>query len=75
MSRPISSLFLMAIGLIAVSSVSEAQESRIHWHIMGGYSETLGTTADFLQGGYLLGHPCSADGNQGGYFVLAGKRI
>jgi opacity protein-like surface antigen len=55
MSRPISSLFLMAIGLIAVSSVSEAQESRIHWHIMGGYSETLGTTADFLQGGYLLG--------------------
>jgi hypothetical protein len=41
--------------LISLSSVAHTQEPRVHWHIMGGYSETLGHTADYLQGGYLLG--------------------
>ncbi len=27
----------------------------VHWHVMGGYSATLGTTSDYLQGGYALG--------------------
>jgi opacity protein-like surface antigen len=53
MSRSISSLFLVALGLMALPSLSPAQS--IRGHLMGGYSETLGTTSDFLQGGYFLG--------------------
>ena len=46
---------LLVAGLFAATSAVQAQESRIHWYAMGGYSDTLGTTANYLQGGYILG--------------------
>jgi opacity protein-like surface antigen len=47
-------LFLAAL-LTGLCSTTRAQEAFVHWHVMGGYSDTVGPTADFLQGGYLLG--------------------
>jgi opacity protein-like surface antigen len=55
MSRSILTPLLLAAGLLAATSAVQAQEPPIHWHVMGGYSETLGSTADYLQGGYDLG--------------------
>ena len=52
--RGIGPLFFAPL-LISLCSVAHTQEARVHWHVMGGYSETLGHTADYLQGGYLLG--------------------
>ncbi|HLZ97191.1 MAG TPA: hypothetical protein VKP66_04540 [Steroidobacteraceae bacterium] len=54
MSRAILTSLLLTAGA-AASSTAEAQEPRIHWHVMGGYSEPLGTTANYLQGGYIVG--------------------
>ena len=53
--RALTTLSLMVFGLVALPSVADAQEARIRGHFMGGYSETLGTTSDFLQGGYFVG--------------------
>src|SRR5579859_3324642 len=55
MSRSILTSLLLAAGSLAITSAVQAQESRIHWYAMGGYSETLGSTANYLQGGYDLG--------------------
>jgi opacity protein-like surface antigen len=53
----------LAVGgiLSAMSVAARAEEPRVHWHVMGGYSEPLGTTSDYLQGGYSFG---------GGFSVL-----
>ena len=53
--RALTTLSLMVFGLVAVPSVADAQEARIRGHFMGEYSETLGTTSDFLQDGYFVG--------------------
>jgi opacity protein-like surface antigen len=42
-------------GILATTSTARGQEPRIHWHVMGGYSEPLGKTSDYLQGGYSFG--------------------
>jgi opacity protein-like surface antigen len=56
MSRTLVASALLLAGLAAASMVADAQDARmIHWHLMGGYSEPVGTTADYLQGGYLVG--------------------
>jgi opacity protein-like surface antigen len=56
MSRSILAPLLLIAGLLAATSAVRAQEPpRIHWHVMGGYSETLGSTSDYLQGGYAVG--------------------
>src|SRR5258708_11469906 len=52
---------LAAGGILSAMSVARAEEPRVHWHVMGGYSEPLGTTSDYLQGGYTFG---------GGFSVL-----
>ena len=54
MSRAILIPFFLVAGLLAAAATVQAQESRVHWYAMGGYSDTLGTTADYLQGGYVL---------------------
>lgn len=41
--------------LLCLCALGYAQEAPVHWHLMGGYSETLGHTADYLQGGYVIG--------------------
>ncbi|HLY53869.1 MAG TPA: hypothetical protein VKQ31_12705, partial [Steroidobacteraceae bacterium] len=41
--------------MTVASHAALAQESRVHWDLMGGYNDTLGGTANFLQGGWLLG--------------------
>jgi hypothetical protein len=53
----------LAVGgiLSAMSVAARAEEPRVHRHVMGGYSEPLGTTSDYLQGGYSFG---------GGFSVL-----
>jgi opacity protein-like surface antigen len=50
----VASAFLIA-GLAAAATSANAQEARVRWHVMGGYSEPVGRTADYLQGGYLVG--------------------
>jgi opacity protein-like surface antigen len=46
----------MIPGLAAVSATAAAQDTPLlHWHVMGGYSEPVGSTRDYLQGGYLFG--------------------
>ncbi len=44
---------LLAVSWLA-SRPALAQQSQVHWDAMGGYSETLGSTANYLQGGYVL---------------------
>lgn len=47
--------FMIVTGLGAVTATAQAQDGpRIHWHVMGGYSEPVGATRDYLQGGYLV---------------------
>lgn len=56
MSRAVLASLLMAAALTAASSAAQAPyASPVRWHVMGGYSETLGSTRDYLQGGYLFG--------------------
>ncbi len=50
-SLHITPLLLLA-GMFAATV--QAQESPIHWHVMGGYSDTLGSTSNYLQGGYVV---------------------
>jgi opacity protein-like surface antigen len=44
-----------AVGLLGTAQAQQQWDSPFHWHVFGGYSETVGTTADYLQGGYLFG--------------------
>ncbi len=55
MSRSILTSFLVVAGLLAAAPTVHAEESRIHWYAMAGYSDTLGSTSNYLQGGYILG--------------------
>ncbi|GAC1328596.1 MAG: hypothetical protein NVS1B6_15940 [Steroidobacteraceae bacterium] len=56
MSRPMLAVFLLTAGLAAVSTGARAQNAPlVHWHFMGGFSEPVAATRDYLQGGYLLG--------------------
>ena len=55
MSRSILTRLLIFSGLLASAWAVQAQESTVHWHVMGGYSDTLGTTSNYLQGGYIVG--------------------
>jgi opacity protein-like surface antigen len=56
MSQKFLVSFLITLGLAAASTAAEAQSAPIlRWHVMGGYSETVGSTRDYLQGGYLVG--------------------
>ncbi len=57
MSRSLLREFLFAAGTLAAASSVRAQspEPTVQWHVMGGYSDTLGSTANYLQGGYILG--------------------
>ncbi len=54
MSRTWLATVLFAAGTLCASAV-EAQEAGIRWHVMGGFSEPVGNTSNYLQGGYLLG--------------------
>jgi len=55
MSRSIVATAFICMGLAAVCASADAQDARIRWHAMAGYSEPVGKTADYLQGGYLVG--------------------
>ena len=48
-------LLIAGSAAIACSSARAQEAPRVRWHVMGGYSETLGSTRDYLQGGYLVG--------------------
>jgi hypothetical protein len=55
---PFRKLFMPSLAVasvLAMMSTARAEEPRVHWHVMGGYSEPLGTTSDYLQGGYSFG--------------------
>jgi len=46
---------LITAGMGITCSAAQAQDApRIHWHVMAGYSEPVGATSDYLQGGYLV---------------------
>jgi hypothetical protein len=53
MRKLLATSALLALPLIASHPV-HAQDSRVHWDVMGGYSGTLGNTANYLQGGFVL---------------------
>ena len=55
MSRSIVTRLLLVAGLLVAAPAVHAQEARIHWYAMAGYSDTLGSTSNYLQGGYILG--------------------
>ena len=58
MSRASRAIFIpcvLAAGLLGASSTVQAQDSPLHWYAMAGYSNTLGSTANYLQGGYIMG--------------------
>jgi len=51
-------IFIPSLGvaaILATMSFARADEPRVHWHVMGGYSEPLGKTSDYLEGGYSFG--------------------
>jgi hypothetical protein len=53
--RVVGELILLAASLIAAESAwaqqSSAAERLIHWRVMEGFSDALGTTSNYLQGG------------------------
>ena len=57
--RIAGALVLIAVFFTTAASAQAQQagpeERLIHWHVMGGYSDTLGTTSNYLQGGYIFG--------------------
>ena len=56
MSRTVLACLLMTAGLAAASTAAKAQDvPLVRWHVMTGYSEPIGSTRDYLQGGYLVG--------------------
>ena len=55
MSRIATSISL-SIGLLAAGAHANAQDaSPIGWQVFGGYSEPVGRTADYFQGGVAVG--------------------
>jgi opacity protein-like surface antigen len=57
MFKSLAASFIAVAGIGAGSAAFAQQMAppTIHWHVMGGYSDTVGTTADYLQGGYMVG--------------------
>ena len=55
MTKVTLSACLLAIGSSFAWGSAAAATPGAHWHVMGGYSATVGTTSDYLQGGYALG--------------------
>ena len=56
MPRTMFAPFIMTACAAIACSTAHAQETPlVRWHVMGGYSETVGSTRDYLQGGYLVG--------------------
>lgn len=47
--------FAVAATCCAAGGAQAQAPPSIRWHLMGGYGETLGTTADYLQGGAMIG--------------------
>lgn len=56
MPRAWCALILLA-GAAATANAADpfADSPGVQWHVMGGYSDPLGTTSDYLQGGYQIG--------------------
>jgi len=55
MSKSILNSILVAAGLVTASLAGRAEGApAVHWYAMTGYSDTVGTTSDYLQGGYIL---------------------
>lgn len=52
MSRASTRSFFMLAALCAAGAAQA--DSGVKWHIMGGYSDTLGNTANYLQGGPIF---------------------
>ena len=63
MTRILFASLILTAGA-AATTAAMAQEPSIRGHVMGGYSEPLGTTNNYLQGGYLVG---------GGFSVSPGR--
>jgi hypothetical protein len=57
MSRLVLAPLLIVAGVLCGASTvrAQTQEPAVHWHVMGGYSDTSGSTANYLQGGYIFG--------------------
>jgi opacity protein-like surface antigen len=55
MSRSVLVLTMLFLGIAAAGTRADAQDVRIRWHALAGFSEPIGKTADYLQGGYLVG--------------------
>jgi opacity protein-like surface antigen len=55
MKRTLSAAGALTLAALACSQAASAQEATVHWHLMGGYAETVGTTNQYLQGGGLVG--------------------
>ncbi len=51
------SVFLAVLAGLCIGRpvAAQSQADHVHWHLMGGYSEPIGVTGDYLQGGYLVG--------------------
>jgi len=43
------------IASLGVQRAAVADAAGVRWHLMGGYSDPVGTTSDYLQSGYSLG--------------------
>ena len=47
---------LMAAGLAAAADAAQAQDApQLRWQAMTGFSDPIGSTRNYLQGGYLIG--------------------
>jgi len=55
MLRAPPAAFALIAASFTASNPAMAQAANVHWDVMGGYSDTLGTTANYLQGGYIFG--------------------
>lgn len=52
---PIIAVLLIFAAGAANAADPFADSPGAHWHVMGGFSEPIGTTSDYLQGGYAIG--------------------
>jgi len=50
-----ASIALLGAAVAAQAADPFADSPGAHWHMMGGFSEPVGTTSDYLQGGYAIG--------------------
>ncbi len=46
---------LLLLGLAGGAGAVHAQDAAVRWHVFGGYSDTLGNTSNYLQGGPIFG--------------------